>query len=247
MSAEGQANARARPGEGALLAAGLEAEAQQRAGRRDIRPLSHLLPFVRAHWGDAALSLFFLLFSTAASLGLTGAARLLVDKGFASHSPAILGRYFILGAGVVAILAAATAGRFYFITKLGERVVADLRIALYRHVLTLDQAYFLKLRTGEVLSRMTTDLTIVENMVGSSVSVALRNALTFIGTLAWLVVISPQFTGLVIAQGALVLIPLFLVGRRVRALSNQAQERFAEAVAYAGETLDALDTVQAFG
>jgi ATP-binding cassette subfamily B protein len=247
MSVEGRVDVRARPGEGALLAAELEAAAAGRPARRDLKPLSHLVPYVRAHWGDAAASLGFLLVSTSATLALTAALRYLVDNGFASHSPRQLGRDFIIFATVVLVLALATAGRFFFITKLGERVVADLRIALYRHVLTLDQAYFLKVRTGEVLSRMTTDLTIVENMVGSSVSVALRNALTFVGALAWLTVISPQFTGLVIAQGALVLIPLFLVGRRVRTLSNQAQERFAEAVAYAGETLDALDTVQAFG
>ena len=126
-------------------------------------------------------------------------------------------------------------------------MVADLRIALYRHITGLDQAFFLKVRIGEVLSRMTTDLTIVENMVGSSLSVALRNLLMFGGALALLLVISARFTGFVILLGALVLIPLFVVGRSVRRLSNAAQERFADAVAYAGETLDALDTVQAFG
>jgi ATP-binding cassette subfamily B protein len=126
-------------------------------------------------------------------------------------------------------------------------VVADLRERLYRHVLTLDQAFFLKVRTGEVLSRLTTDLTIVENMVGSSISVALRNVLIFVAGFAWLVWLSPGFTGLALLVGVLVILPLFAVGRVVRRLSAHAQSRFAEAVAYAGETLDGLDTVQAFG
>src|SRR5579872_1089768 len=139
-----------RPGAGEVLASELEVAAAGRPRQRDLRPLAALVPFVRAHWGDAALSLGFLLASTAASLGLTVAARYLVDKGFASHAPAVLGRYFIVAATVVVVLAGATAGRFFFITKLGERVVADLRIALYRHVTVLDQAYFLKVRTGEV-------------------------------------------------------------------------------------------------
>ncbi|HZZ34831.1 MAG TPA: ATP-binding cassette domain-containing protein [Caulobacteraceae bacterium] len=247
MSSDGRVDVRARPGEGALLAAELAAEAGQRPGRRDLTPLSHLRPFLIDHWGDAALSLAFLIVSTSASLGLTWSLRLLVDNGFAAHTAAALDDYFLIAAGVVLVLALATAGRFFFITKLGERVVADLRIALYRHVTTLDQAFFLQVRTGEVLSRMTTDLTIVETMVGSSISVALRNILMLIGALATLVVVSPVLTGKVVLLGALVIAPLFLVGRRVRSLSAQAQERFAGAVAYAGETLDALDTVQAFG
>ena len=145
------------------------------AGRpraRNIRPLAHLAPFLRAHWGDAAWSLAFLLVSTSATLGLSGAARLVVDRGFAAASAAALNRTFLILIAVAAVLALATALRFYFITKLGERVVADLRAALYRHVLTLDQAFFLKVRTGEVLSRLTTDMTIVESMVGASASVA---------------------------------------------------------------------------
>jgi len=239
--------ARDRPGEGARLAADLEAAAERRPASRSLAPLAALRPFVAAHWGDAALSAVFLLISTSATLGLTWTARLLIDRGLASGEPGALDRWFLIAGAVIVVLAAATSLRFYFITKLGERVVADLRIALYRHITRLDQAFFLQVRTGEVLSRMTTDLTIVENMVGSSVSVALRNLLTLVGALALLVIVSPSFTGSVVVLGALVIVPLFLMGRRVRGLSARAQERFAGAVAYAGETLDALDTVQAFG
>jgi ATP-binding cassette, subfamily B, bacterial len=220
------------------------------AGRpraRNIRPLAHLAPFLRAHWGDAAWSLVFLLVSTTATLGLSGAARLVVDRGFAAASAAALNRTFLILIAVAAVLAAATALRFYFISKLGERVVADLRAALYRHVLTLDQAFFLKVRTGEVLSRLTTDMTIVESMVGASASVALRNLLTLVGALAVLVFVSPRLTLYVVVLAPAVVGPLLLYGRRVRRLSVNAQDRFADAVGYAGETLDALDTLQAFG
>jgi ATP-binding cassette, subfamily B, bacterial len=236
-----------RPGAGQALQAELEAAAAQRQRRRDLRPLASLGPLVRAHAADAIAAGVFLLLSTAATLGLTWALRLLIDRGVGGRTTGSVDRYFLLAALIGAALALATAGRFFFINRLGERVVADLRERLYRHVLTLDQAFFLKVRTGEVLSRLTTDLTIVENMVGSSISVALRNILIFVAGFVWLVWLSPGFTGLALLVGVLVILPLFAVGRVVRRLSAHAQSRFAEAVAYAGETLDGLDTVQAFG
>jgi ATP-binding cassette subfamily B protein len=239
--------AEGRPGAGELLAGELDAAAERRPRRRDLRPLASLAPYLAAHWKDALASALFLLVSTAATLGLTAALRLLIDQGVGGRTAQSVDRYFLLAAVVAAVLAIATAGRFFFITRLGERVVADLRRDLYRHVLGLDQTFFLTVRTGEVLARLTTDLTIVENMVGSSVSVALRNALTFVAGFAWLMWLSPGFTGLVLMIGVLVILPLFAVGGIVRRLSARAQERFAKAVAYAGETIDGLDTVQAFG
>jgi ATP-binding cassette subfamily B protein len=236
-----------RPGAGEVLAGELDAAAQRRPRRRNLRPLGALAPYLAAHWKDALASAVFLLISTGATLGLTAALRLVIDQGVGGRTSASVDRYFLLAAGVAAVLALATAGRFFFITRLGERVVADLRRDLYRHVLGLDQAFFLTVKTGEVLARLTTDLTIVENMVGSSVSVALRNALTFVFGFAWLMVLSPGFTGLVLLIGVVVILPLIVVGRTVRRLSARAQERFAEAVAYAGETIDGLDTIQAFG
>jgi ATP-binding cassette, subfamily B, bacterial len=215
--------------------------------RRDLSPLGRLRPFVVAHIWDALAALACLLVSSASTVGLTFALRQMADKGLASQSATMIDRAFLVLAAVAATLAFSTAGRFFFITKLGERVVADIRGALYGHVMGLDQAYFLKVRTGEVLSRMTTDLAIVESMVGSTISVALRNALTLVGALAVLIVVSPALTGFVVLIAAGILLPLFAVGRRVRRLSVRAQERFADAVGYAGETLDALDTVQAFG
>jgi ATP-binding cassette subfamily B protein len=246
MSTDG-AVAEGRPGAGQVLAAQMDAAAARRPARRDLKPLSSLAPFVGAHIADALAAGFFLLISTAATLGLTLALRLVIDRGVGGGTLKSVDNYFLLAAGVAGVLAIATAGRFFFINRLGERVVADLRERLYRHVLGLDQAFFLNVRTGEVLARLTTDLTIVENMVGSSASVALRNALTFVGGFVWLMWLSPAFTGLVLLIGVLIILPLFAVGRVVRRLSASAQERFADAVAYAGETLDGLDTVQAFG
>jgi ATP-binding cassette, subfamily B, bacterial len=246
MTTDG-AGAEARPGAGQVLAGEIETAATRRARRRDLRPLASLRPLVGAHMPDAIAAGVFLLLSTGATLGLTQALRLLIDRGVGGRTTGSVDRYFLLAALIALGLALATAGRFFFINRLGERVVADLRERLYRHVLRLDQAFFLRVRTGEVLSRLTTDLTIVENMVGSSISVALRNALTFIAGFAWLIWLSPGFTGLALLVGVLVILPLVAVGRVVRRLSAHAQERFAEAVAYAGETLDGLDTVQAFG
>ena len=147
----------------------------------------------------------------------------MIDRGVGGRTTGSVDRYFLLAALIALGLALATAGRFFFINRLGERVVADLRERLYRHVLTLDQAFFLKIRTGEVLSRLTTDMTIVENMVGSSISVALRNALTFVAGFAWLIWLSPGFTGLALLVGVLVILPLFVVGRdRAPALGPRA-------------------------
>ncbi len=240
-----QAEAAGRPGAGALLADQLAQSAERRPSRRDLKPLRGLWPPVKNHVGDAVLALVFLLCSTAATLGMSAVARTIADKGLGSIAD--LTRTMLELGGVVIFLALATAGRFYFVTKLGERVVADLRKTIYDHILTLDQVFFLKTRTGEVLSRMTTDLTIVENMVGTSVSVALRNSLMFVGSLVLLMIITPRYTLLVLGLIPVVLLPMFYFGRRVRTRSVRAQDRFAEAVGYAGESLDSLETVQAFG
>ena len=224
-----------------------ELDAGAPATQRDLRPLIELWPFVKAHRIDAAASIGSLLVSTSATLGLTAALRLVVDKGFATASATNLNRTFLLLVVVACLLAVATASRFYFITKLGERVVADLRTALYRHVLAFDQAMFLEVRPSEVLSRMTTDMTIIEGVVGSGGSIALRNLLTLAGAITMLVFVSTKLTLYVLFLAPLVLAPLLIYGRRVRRLSVRAQERFAEAMTFAGETLDAVDTVQAFG
>jgi ATP-binding cassette subfamily B protein len=243
----GEISVEGRPGAGAELAQGMAEAANRRPRRKDIRPLAHLLPFVRAHVGDALAAGFFLLFSTGASLGLTAAFKTVIDKGFAKGSGDGINSAFIGLGAVAVVLAVASASRFFFVTRLGERVVADLRRALYGHTLTLDPAFFLKTRTGEVLSRMTTDITIIEQLVGASVSIALRNSLSLIGGLGYMAFVSPKLAGFIVLLVPVILAPMFLLGRNVRKLSVAAQDKFADAVGYAGESLDALDTVQAFG
>ncbi len=236
-----------RPGAGAALLTTLREDGARRAKSRDVRNLGNLLPFMLAHWGFGVGAFFFLIISVGATLGVTGAAKAVVDQGFLSGGAEKLNWAFI-GLGAVALtLAVSTAFRFYFITRLGERVVADVRKALYSHILTLDPAFFLKTRTGEVLSRMTTDITLIETLVGSSISIALRNLFMLIGATILLAHVSWKLTLFVMLLGPIVILPMFIIGRRVRKLSTEAQDSFAEAVGYAGESLDALETVQAFG
>jgi ATP-binding cassette, subfamily B, bacterial len=237
-----------RPTQGAELKSQMLEAAGRRPRQRNLRPLAKLWPHVAAHWRMASLAGVFLLLSTAATLGMTAAARLAVNRGLiAGAGPSAIDRYFGLLGAVAVLLAIATAFRFYFVSRVGERIVADLRKSLYGHVLNLDQAFFLRTRTGEVLSRMTTDITIVENMVGATASMALRNLLAMVGAVTMLAFVSPRLTGFVVLLVPLVIVPMFLFGRKVRKLSVDAQDRFADAVSYAGETMDALDTIQAFG
>ncbi len=246
-ASSGDQKVEGRPGAGAELVQGMAEAKARRPRRKDIRPLVHLLPFVAAHKGDGFAAGFFLLFSTGATLGLTAAFKGVIDHGFAKGHVAAINSSF-LGLGAVAlVLAIATACRFFFITRLGERVVADLRRALYGHTLTLDQQYFLETRTGEVLSRLTTDVSLIEQLVGASASIALRNILSLVGGLTYMAVVSPKLAGFIVLMVPVILAPMFLVGRRVRKLTVSAQDKFADAVGYAGESLDALETVQAFG
>ena len=170
-AASGASAAEGRPTSGAVLMADIAAAKSKREKSRDLRPLRRLLPYIAKHWPVALTATVFLLISTAATLGVTGAFRLAIDDGFSLSD-------FLIAVAVALALAVGTAARFYFVTRLGERVVADLRRAVYDHLLTLDQTWFMTVRTGEVLSRMTTDMAIVESMAGVSMSMLLRNVLT---------------------------------------------------------------------
>jgi ATP-binding cassette subfamily B protein len=257
MSVEDEAVAAGRPGAGALLARRLTAEEQRREKSGDLKPLGRLLPYLARHGGDALLAGVFLVLSSSSTLGLTVAARYLVDNVFgelatagarlSAAQTAELNRWFLVLAGVAVALALTTALRYLYITRLGERVVADLRKDLYAKVMALDPAYFLKIRTGEVLSRVTTDIQLLETLLSTSVSMALRNALTLAGALVLMTVVSPRLTGMALLLLPVVIAPLVVFGRSVRKLTVAAQDRFAEAVGMAGESLDALETVQAFG
>ncbi|MDP3369426.1 MAG: ABC transporter transmembrane domain-containing protein [Brevundimonas sp.] len=245
-SAAETADIRGRPGAGALLAEQIGEAGERRAKRRDIRPLARLLPYAMRHKGHAAMAAVWLILSAAASLALTAAARGAIDNGF-DNGGAQLNLWFLLLGANALFLGFATAIRYYFVTKTGERVIADLRKGLFERILTLDPAFYARMRTGEVLSRLTTDIALVETLLTTSVSFALRNLLTLIGGTILLFVVSPKLTGLVLLVVPLLLGPLFLFGRTVRKLTVASQDRFASAVGFAGESVDAIETVQAFG
>ena len=240
------ADLRGRPGAGALLAEQMTEAGDRREKRRDVRPLGRLLPYALKHKGHLAMAAVWLILSTAASLGLTATARGAIDHGFENGGAGLNVWFLVLGANAV-FLGLATAVRYFYVTKTGERVVADLRKGLFDRILTLDPAFYAKIRTGEVLSRLTTDIALVETLMTTSVSFALRNFLTLIGGTILLFVVSPKLTGLVLLVVPLLLGPIFLFGRRVRKLTVATQDRFASAVGFAGESVDAIETVQAFG
>ena len=244
--ADTAADIRGRPGAGAQLAEQMGEAGARRERRRDVRPLGRLLPYAMRHKGHAAMAGVWLILSTAASLALTAAARGAIDNGFENDGAQLNLWFLLLGANAL-FLGFATAVRYYFVTKTGERVIADLRKGLFGRILTLDPAFYAAMRTGEVLSRLTTDIALVETLLTTSVSFALRNFLTLIGGTVLLFIVSPKLTGLVLLVVPVLLGPIFLFGRRVRTLTVASQDRFANAVGFAGESVDAIETVQAFG
>jgi ATP-binding cassette, subfamily B, bacterial len=236
-----------RPSEGALQK-GLNAEAAARRGRSsDLRPLTRLLPYLAKRPMDLAAAGLFLALAAAATLALPLAARSLVDKGFAAATPQAVNHWFAMLVGVALCMAIFSAARFYFVTKLGERVVADLRGDVYDRLISLSPSYYARVRTGEALSRLTVDATLIESLVGSSASIAIRNIVMLAGGLTMMVATSLKLTGMVLLIIPAVLVPLFTIGRRVRSLSTTAQDKVAMASAEASESLDAIETVQAFG
>jgi ATP-binding cassette subfamily B protein len=212
--------------------------------RQPINSLRGLLPFLRPHRTLLACWLAALALSSTATLALPVAVKHMIDQGFAAGSS--VDRWFALLFGVAVLLALATAARFYFVSLLGERVVADLRRALYGHLLSLDQAFFEKTRTGELLSRLSADTELLRSVVGSSMSVALRSGITVLGSAVMLAVTSPRLAMYAVLGIPLVVLPMVLSGRKVRGVAKDSQDRVADANARAGETLGAMHTVQSY-
>jgi len=215
--------------------------------RRKLSALAGLLPFMRPYRGYLAVATVMLVLSSAAMLVVPIAFRDLIDKGFVRNATSgdINGHFAALGALAV-FWALATAGRYYFVSWIGERVTADLRSAVYRRMLLQAPAYFETTRTGEVLSRLTGDTTLVQTVVGSSVSMGLRSFLQFIGGLVMLGVTSPRLFAITAVLLIAVVVPLVAIGRAVKRVSRDAQDRIADTSAIAGEILNAVPTVQAF-
>ena len=224
----------------------LERAASARPRSRDLSGLRALAPFLRPYRVRVIFAACALIAAAIATLVLPLAVRSMIDHGFSAESASLIDNYFYALLGVAALMAGASAIRFYYVTWIGERVVADIRRAVYGHVLTLSPRFFEVTRTGEVLSRLTADTTLIQTVVGSSLSMAMRNILTLIGGTILLLLTSLKLTGLALLLVPAILVPLIVFGRRVRGLSRAAQDRIADSSAYAGETLNAIHTVQAF-
>ncbi len=231
---------------GEEFASQIEWQAQGRAKSRSLRPLRRLLPFLKPYRMAIGIALLALLCSSTASLLVPPALGRLVQNGFSVSLASHIDQYFLPLVGIAFALAVATGIRFYFVTWLGERVVADIRKAVFDHVIGLTPAFFEVTRTGEVLSRMTADTTLIQTVVGSSASVAMRNLVMLSGALILLFITSIKLTLLVFGIVVLVMVPLILFGRWVRTLSRKSQDRLADTSARASETLNAVQTVQAF-
>ncbi len=214
------------------------------------RSLSGLLPFLRPYRGRIALALFFLVMAAAATLVFPLALRGLIDGGLTAAGKGeqlmALRTHFLELFGVAAALGLFSAGRFYMVSWLGERVTADLRNAVYAHVLQQSPEFFETTQTGEVLSRLTGDTTLVQTVVGSSLSMGLRNAVMGIGALIMLVVTNPYLMVQVLGVLVLVVLPSVWFGRRVRKLSRASQDRVADSSAIAAEVLNAIPVVQSY-
>ena len=213
---------------------------------RSLAPLRSLLPLLRPHRGLITAWLASLALSSSATLALPVAVRYVIDRGFGASDVGTINTWFEILLGVAMLLALATAARFFFVSLLGERVAADLRRRVYDNLLRLDMPFFEQTRGGELLSRLSADAELLRSVVGSTISVALRSVITFVGSMVALVITSPRLAGFAAIGIPLTVLPIVLFGRLVQARSRESQDRVADANARAGETLSAMHTVQSY-
>ncbi|HBT00981.1 MAG TPA: ABC transporter, partial [Citreicella sp.] len=216
-----------------------------RAKSRKLGSLGALWPFMAPYRGLMVASILALIATATVSLTLPLAVRRVVDN-FNVEDGALLDRYFMAALGIAALLALGTALRYAFVTRLGERVVADIRMAVFDRVMSLSPSFYEKIMTGEVLSRITTDTTLILSVIGSSVSIALRNVLIFAGGLTLMLFTSAKLTGMVLLLVPVVVVPILTLGRRLRKLSRENQDWIAASSGNAAEALAAVQTVQSF-
>jgi len=214
--------------------------------RSSLRPLAALWPYLARHKAMLLLALVALLASAGAMLALPLGVRRMIDFGFSAENSAFIDKYFAMMLAIGAVLAVASATRFYAVNWLGERVVADLRDDVFTHLTCLSPAFFETTHSGEVMSRLTADTTQIKAAAGSSASQALRNFVMFVGSVAMMFVTSTKLSVLVILAIPVIVLPLIAYGRAVRKLSRTAQDTLAEASAYASENLSAIRALQAF-
>ena len=223
-----------------------EAASAEAAKRRSLKPLAALAPYLLRYKSTLVLAFIALLFSALAMLAVPMAVRRKIDFGFSGSDGRFIDRYFMMLIGIGAVLAVASSARFYFVNWLGERVVADLRSDVFRHLSTLGPAFFERTHSAEIMSRLTADTTLMKSAAGSALSQALRNAIMLIGAMVMMFVTSLKLSLLVLVAIPLIVFPLMGYGRAVRRLSRRAQDTLAEASAYAAENLSAVRTMQAF-
>lgn len=216
------------------------------AKRSSLRALLPMLPFALRYRGRIVAAIVALTIASAATLTVPIAVRGMIDHGFSSDGAGLIDKYFGAMLAVVTILAVASAARYYFVITVGERIVADLRKAVFDHLSRLDAEFYDKSRVGELVSRLTTDTTQIKSAFGASASVALRNAFMFVGAIVMMIYTSPKLSGLVLVAIPIIVLPLVAAGRGVRERSRRAQDTLAEASAYAAENLGAMRTMQAF-
>ncbi len=219
---------------------------EKQARSRSIRPLFWLLPFVSRYRGRAVAALVALVIAAVATLAVPIAVRRMIDNGFDAGRAGLIDQYFGVMIGVVAVLACASAMRYYLVTTIGERVVADVRGAVFEHITVLSASFFDTAKSGELVSRLTADTTQIKSAVGSSVSIALRNIVLFLGSATMMVVTSPRLSAFVLGAIPVIVLPLVGFGRVVRKRSRAAQDTLADASAYASELIGAIRTLQAF-
>ncbi|MER9919872.1 MULTISPECIES: ABC transporter transmembrane domain-containing protein [unclassified Mesorhizobium] len=219
---------------------------EQDGRRRSLGPLRRLYPYIFRYRKLVIGALISLAIAAATTLALPLAVRRMIDHGFSASGTVFIAEYFAALVAMAAILAAASAGRYYFVITLGERVVADIRSDVFSHVTTLSPSFFDTAQSGEIVSRLAADTTQVKSAVGATASVALRNVILGLGAVAMMIVTSPKLSGLVIAAIPLIVLPLVAFGRSVRRRSRQAQDTLAQATAYASEQIGAVRTLQAF-
>jgi ATP-binding cassette subfamily B protein len=227
-----------------MTAAGVEEKRGRRARR--LRPLASLLPYVARYRGRALAALVALIVAAVTTLIVPVAVRRMIDFGFSEEGVALINSYFMVMIAVAGVLAAASALRYYLVTTLGERIVADLRRDVFAHLTSLSQNFFDQAQTGEMMSRLTADTTQIKAAVGASVSVALRNLVLFVGAAGMMVVTSPRLSAFVLAAIPVIVLPLVAFGRAVRRRSRAAQDTLADASAYAAEMVGAPRILQAF-
>ncbi len=211
-----------------------------------LRPLRAIISYIRPYLGTLILAMCSLLLASGAFLSLPVAVRYVIDFGFSAENAVTVDRYFYCFLVVALMFGVFSAARTYFVSWLGERVVADLRDSVYKHVIRMDLAFFEVTKTGEVLSRLTTDTTLIQSISGVGLSIILRSSIQFIGALVLLAITNVRLMGYIVVMVPAVLVPILVIGRWVRSLSRDTQDRIADASGLAGETLNAIQTVQAF-